>query len=85
MARSDNCGTVSLSLDQTSFDCSQVGTNPVVLTVTDANNNVSTCSATVTVEDSMLPTAICQNVIVQLDANGNASITAADIDNGSKW
>lgn len=30
-----------------------------------------------------VPNAICQNITVQLDASGNATITAADIDNGS--
>jgi hypothetical protein len=37
----------------------------------------------VTVEDTIPPVAICQDITVQLDATGNASITGADIDNGS--
>jgi hypothetical protein len=45
-----------------------------VLTVTDNNGNVSTCSATVTVEDNIAPEALCQNITIQLDASGNASI-----------
>jgi hypothetical protein len=80
---SDACGIASLSLSQTSFDCSQVGANMVTLTVTDDNDNVSTCTATVTVEDNIEPTALCQNVTVQLDASGNGSTTAAAVDNGS--
>ncbi|MBK9513826.1 MAG: hypothetical protein IPO05_09425 [Flavobacteriales bacterium] len=68
----DGCGIASISLDQTSFDCSQVGANTVTLTVTDTNGNVSTCTATVTVVDNIAPTALCQNVTVNLDANGNA-------------
>jgi hypothetical protein len=79
----DACGIASLSLDVTSFDCSNIGANPVILTVTDNNGNVSTCSATVTIEDNVAPVAICQSITVQLDANGNASITTADINNGS--
>ncbi len=79
----DNCGNVSLALDNTTFDCTNVGPNTVTLTVTDDNGNVSTCQATVTVQDNINPTAICQNIVVQLDATGNASITTADIDNGS--
>ncbi|MEY8867889.1 hypothetical protein AB9K24_00150, partial [Meridianimaribacter flavus] len=50
---------------------------------TDNNGNVSTCSATVTVEDNTAPTAVCQNATVVLDASGNGSITTSDIDNGS--
>jgi hypothetical protein len=79
----DACGIASLSLDVTSFDCSNVGANPVILTVTDNNGNVSTCSATVTIEDNVAPVAICQSITLQLDASGNASITTADINNGS--
>jgi hypothetical protein len=79
----DACGIASLALDVTSFDCSNVGANTVVLTVTDNNGNVSTCSSTVTVEDNVAPVALCQSITVQLDASGNASITTADIDNGS--
>jgi hypothetical protein len=79
----DNCGVASISLDQASFDCSQVGANTVTLTVTDTNGNVSTCTATVTVVDNIAPTALCQNVTVNLDANGNTVVTAAQVDNGS--
>jgi hypothetical protein len=79
----DACGIASLVLSQTSFNCSNVGNNGVVLTVTDVNGNVSTCNANVTVEDNVAPDAVCQNVTVQLDANGNGSITAQDIDGGS--
>ncbi|MEP4781523.1 MAG: HYR domain-containing protein, partial [Algibacter sp.] len=53
------------------------------LTVTDTNGNTANCSATVTVEDNVDPTAICQNITAQLDATGNVTITAAQIDNGS--
>jgi large repetitive protein len=79
----DDCGISSLSLDKDSFDCSNVGANQVTLTVTDNNDNISTATATVTVEDNITPVAIAQDITVQLDVNGNASITAADIDNGS--
>src|SRR5207247_1194789 len=80
---SDACGIASLSLDKTSFDVSNVGTNLVTLTVTDNNGNTSTCTATVTVVDSVPPTAVCQNITVQLDASGHANITAVQLDNGS--
>ncbi len=80
---SDNCAVASISIDNSSFNISNVGANTVNLTVTDVNGNSSSCSATVTVEDNVAPIAICQNTTVQLDANGIASITAADIDNGS--
>src|SRR5690606_19454448 len=79
----DACGIASMNVSHSSFDCSNVGANTVTLTVTDNNGNISTCDATVTVEDHVAPTAICQSITVQLDATGNAGITAAQIDNGS--
>src|SRR5690606_37151640 len=79
----DSCGIASLSLDVTEFGCDDVGANTVTLTVTDNNGNVSTATAIVTVEDNVAPVAIAKDITVQLDANGTATITAADIDNGS--
>ncbi|MBL4664217.1 MAG: hypothetical protein JKY22_11855, partial [Flavobacteriaceae bacterium] len=80
---SDACGVASLSIDISAFTCAEVGTNNVTLTVTDVNGNTSTCVAVVTVEDNVAPVAVCQNITVQLDATGNVSIVAADVDGGS--
>ena len=80
---SDACGIGGLSLSQTTFDCSHVGTNTVTLTVIDNNDNKTDCMATVVVEDGVAPQAICRNPVVQLDAYGNGSISPGDIDNGS--
>lgn len=80
---SDVCGIASLSLDVTYFDCSTIGQNVVILTVEDNSGNISTCSANVTVEDATDPNAVCQNLTVYLDANGAASVNAADVDGGS--
>ncbi|MEZ4960186.1 MAG: MopE-related protein [Saprospiraceae bacterium] len=79
----DACGIAGLSLNITSFTCANVGANAVVLTVTDVNGNSSTCSTTVTVQDSTAPSVQCQNATVQLDVNGLASIVPADVDGGS--
>src|SRR5205814_567186 len=79
----DNCSIASYSLDKTSFDCSNVGANTVTLTVTDVNGNSDSKTATVTVEDKVKPIVVTQNITVQLDANGAATITPAQINNGS--
>jgi hypothetical protein len=83
---SDNCtdeASLVLSLDQSTFTCADLGANTVTLTVEDASGNQSTTTATVNVEDHMAPTAIAQDITVQLDASGNVTIVADDIDNGS--
>ncbi|MGY3793474.1 BspA family leucine-rich repeat surface protein [Aquimarina sp. 433] len=51
----DLSGIVSLAIDVTDLDCTNVGDNMVTLTVTDANGNTDMCMATVTVEDSISP------------------------------
>ena len=79
---SDNC-TFTLSLTPGTFTCSNVGTNIVVLKATDASGNTSTCTAVVTVQDNSGPVAKCKNLTVYLDVLGQASITAADVNNGS--
>ncbi|RLG29660.1 hypothetical protein DRO03_06690, partial [Methanosarcinales archaeon] len=79
----DACGLASISVAPNAFDCTQVGENTVILTVTDNNGNVNTCESIVTVEDNIAPTAICQDINIDLDDSGFASITPADIDNGS--
>ncbi|MDE5420216.1 HYR domain-containing protein, partial [Labilibaculum sp. DW002] len=79
----DACGIASRTLDVSSFTCANIGANTVTLTVTDNNANVSTCTSTVTVQDNVDPVALCQDVTIQLDATGNASISTTDIDNGS--
>ncbi|MBK7030042.1 MAG: tandem-95 repeat protein [Bacteroidales bacterium] len=79
----DACGILSLAVNPSSFTCANLNANTVTLTVTDNNNNVSTCTATVTVQDLIPPVAVCKNITIQLAANGTASITGADVDNGS--
>lgn len=80
---SDNCGIASTQLDITSFDCTNVGSNTVNVTVTDNSGNSASCSAIVTVLDSQAPTVVCQNITIALDASGQATISANDVDGGS--
>lgn len=79
----DNCGIASSSINITNFDCSDIGTNNVILSVTDVNGNTNTCTAVVTVEDVDNPSAVCQDITVQLDASGMVTITPGDVDGGS--
>ena len=79
----DNCGTPVVTVNQTTFDCSELGANTVTVTSTDANGNTITAPATVTVEDTVNPTAVCLDITVGLDAFGVATIVASDVDGGS--
>ena len=80
---SDACDIASLGLDITAFGCDETGSNTVTLTVTDTKGNTTSCTADVTVEDNVAPKAVCQDLTIQLDANGTKTITANEIDNGS--
>ncbi len=79
----DACGIANLSLDISSFDCTNVGDNWVTMTATDNNSNSSNCTANVKVEDNTKPVAICQDITVQLDETGQATVTPEQIDNSS--
>lgn len=79
----DACGLASLQASQTEFGCLDVGPVAVILTVTDNNSNSSSCEATVTVVDATPPTAICQDITVEIGPAGAVSILPAQIDNGS--
>ncbi|MCX6220034.1 MAG: hypothetical protein NTZ69_03510, partial [Bacteroidia bacterium] len=69
---SDACGIKSLALSKTAFTCSDIATNPnvVTLTVTDNNGNVSTVTATVTVKDNVAPVLTVPVNIVKLNDAG---------------
>ena len=77
------CGIKSIVASKTTFTCADFGPNNVTLTVTDIHDNVSTGIAIVTIEDHIAPVVITKSVTVTLDVNGNASITAASVNNGS--
>ena len=55
----DPDGIASITIDQSNFSCANVGANNVTMTVTDANGNVSTAVAIVTVVDNLAPVITC--------------------------
>jgi hypothetical protein len=75
----DGCG-VGLSIDVSTFDCDDLGLNPVMLTATDASGNTSQCEAIVTVE--MEISVECQDAEFSLDANGSVTIDPFDLITG---
>ncbi|MFH2141256.1 MAG: HYR domain-containing protein, partial [Bacteroidota bacterium] len=56
---SDNCSSVTLSIDINTFDCSNIGNNTVTLVATDLSGNTGTSTAVVNVLDNISPEIIC--------------------------
>ncbi|OUR94318.1 hypothetical protein A9Q87_01335 [Flavobacteriales bacterium 34_180_T64] len=82
----DNCtGAITVQIaGLPSGSVFPLGSTTNTFEVTDAANNVTVCSFDVSVNDTELPNALCQNISVQLDpSTGLANILPADIDNGS--
>lgn len=79
----DACGIASVTVSPSAFTCANVGPNPVTLTVTDVDGNVRTATATATVVDNAAPTVRTRPITVYLNAAGQATLTAAQVNNGS--
>ena len=83
----DNCTApedLIIEIYPSEFTCTELGDIQFVnVIVTDEAGNQSTCVANVTVLDTVPPAAICRDITVTLDENGQAQIDANRIDNGS--
>ncbi|SHO65399.1 T9SS type A sorting domain-containing protein, partial [Algoriphagus zhangzhouensis] len=83
----DNCGSLTLSLDKTLFTDLDEGENTVLLTVEENAGHSSSATALVTIIVNWNPTceiaAIANNISVELDRKGFASISPREVDNGS--
>jgi hypothetical protein len=80
LGSSDNCTISAYALSQDTFTCTDIYTNPhiVTLTVTDANGNTDSCTTQITVQDNTNPTALCQTTTAYLGVGiGTISITPA--------
>jgi hypothetical protein len=76
----DNCfGPVTLAIDQSFFGyrifgCGNIGSHPVLLTVTDQCGNSNTCTATITVRDVTPPLITCP---ANVTTNASAGLCCA--------
>ena len=76
--------TSSPSIDLSAYDGDTILIRLNVLTGADFNGDISVDNINITADvSSTPPTAVCQDITVQLDSSGSASIVATDIDNGS--
>ncbi|KAA3623921.1 MAG: HYR domain-containing protein [Bacteroidetes bacterium] len=83
-AATDNTGipASSITYSQDPGTSFPVGTTTVTATATNAVGT-DQCSFTVTVTDNTPPEAICEDIMVTLDANGSVTIMPNQVDNGS--
>ncbi|MEQ9229321.1 MAG: T9SS type A sorting domain-containing protein [Cyclobacteriaceae bacterium] len=79
----DNCQISWYLLDSINFTCADIGNNQVQGVVVDASGNADTIAGIIHVEDNIDPTPIGHDTTLYLDANGNVSITAIELDAGS--
>ena len=88
---SDDCGdfTVTSDFNYTipsngpNADCGETGSFEVIYTIRDECGLPTFKTATFTLKDETPPTPVCQDITVQLEADGTVSIDPSQIDNGS--
>ena len=80
----DNCGTITLSLNKYTFGCNDVGVNTVILTVTDSQGNSDTCATKIRVDAPIINSGTFTGYNVQTktaaDATDVIEITACPVD-----
>lgn len=83
----DSCGIDSINVNgqnSINFDCSHVNsTQPAILNVFDPSGNMDSCISWIVVQDTFAPLANCGTATVYLDAAGNATVNAVDLNDNS--
>ena len=79
----ENCSIASTVLSKTSFDCGDVGSNTVTITITDVNGNSTTATEIVTIVDTIAPDIHVTDVQVSLGSDGTVVVTPSLADDGT--
>jgi hypothetical protein len=79
LSATDNCELTDTVFSKSTFSCEDIGDNEIDVSVTDVSGNTTTNQVTITVEDTLGPSLVMEDIILQLDTAGNAVITAEDI------
>lgn len=68
----DNCNDAQWTVNQTTFDCSQLGSSALIITAVDASGNQSVTTIPVNVTDEIAPVVSCPPSISVLNCTGVA-------------
>ena len=80
----DNCFFSLNLVGDSTYDCTNLGTNIITLKVTDGAGNMKTCNAQVTVLDKIKPVANCiPSYTLNLPPDGDTLLSAVNFNNGS--
>ncbi len=79
----DNCEGTIIGTTSDPLTYSTQGTHIINWTFDDGNGNIETQMQTVIIKDETAPIALCKNLNVPVDANGQAIVQPQDLDNGS--
>lgn len=73
------CGLQSITLSAENFDCEDLGQNSITLNITDIRGDQSSCSAVITVADSISPVIICNNFSVSFNGEQSIPLNIGDL------
>ena len=79
----DNCGIQTIVFSDLDFSASNLGLNTITVSVTDVNNNQSVALTDIWVIDPLAPNVKAKDVLLPLDAGGQAVLTVSQVDDGS--
>jgi len=68
-----------LEVENKTFGCADIPTSTLQLTAYDILGRTGTCTATITVSETVPPTAAADPITVTLDSSGNYTLSATDI------
>ena len=75
----DNCAGVNTTFNTVNFTCTDLGNKTISATVRDVAGNTNTCSAQITVRDTIRPACNIAPVTVYLGTNGQTSVSQAQL------
>lgn len=79
----DNCGIASITVVPSLLTCANLGINNILITVKDIYNNTATCTAQVTVIDTLTQLCNAKNATLILNNNGTGILNPIDVYAGS--